>query len=138
MSVLPHDEAFAIPDIIRTATNLPPPDVERVRIVDIVRLDTKAAGRTWPRRRRFRGLSWSSWRTRDAGSVDYGCGSCDDTGVHAIGLLLRTRIVTPPHTFSYGDRSIEIASRSTCCSEGERPAKISKSSDCRGWPRVIR
>ena len=35
-----------IPDIIRTATNLLPPDIEVVRIVDIVGLDTQADGGT--------------------------------------------------------------------------------------------
>ncbi|WP_084964163.1 alanyl-tRNA editing protein [Thermoactinospora rubra] len=44
--VLPREEAFAIPDIIRTATNLVPPEVEQVRIVDIVGLDTQADGGT--------------------------------------------------------------------------------------------
>jgi misacylated tRNA(Ala) deacylase len=43
---LPRDAAFAIPDIIRTATNLLPPDLEVVRIVDIVGLDTQADGGT--------------------------------------------------------------------------------------------
>jgi misacylated tRNA(Ala) deacylase len=43
---LPRDEAFAIPDIIRTATNLLPPDIEIVRIVDIVGLDAQADGGT--------------------------------------------------------------------------------------------
>ena len=43
---LPREEAFAIPDIIRTATNLLPPDVEVVRIVDIVGLDLQADGGT--------------------------------------------------------------------------------------------
>jgi misacylated tRNA(Ala) deacylase len=43
---LPREEAFAIPDIIRTATNLLPPDLELVRIVDIVGLDTQADGGT--------------------------------------------------------------------------------------------
>ncbi len=44
--VLPRDEALAIPDIIRTATNLVPPDVPDVRIVDIVGLDQQADGGT--------------------------------------------------------------------------------------------
>ncbi|GAA3471986.1 alanyl-tRNA editing protein [Nonomuraea roseola] len=44
--VLPRSEAFAIPDIIRTATNLVPDDVEDVRVVDIVGLDTQADGGT--------------------------------------------------------------------------------------------
>jgi misacylated tRNA(Ala) deacylase len=44
--VLPRDEALAIPDIIRTATNLIPPDVPDVRIVDIVGLDQQADGGT--------------------------------------------------------------------------------------------
>jgi misacylated tRNA(Ala) deacylase len=46
VSALPREEAFAIPDIIRTATNLVPPEVEVVRIVDIVGLDTQADGGT--------------------------------------------------------------------------------------------
>ncbi len=43
---LPRDEAFQIPDIIRTATNLVPQDVKDVRIVDIVGLDQQADGGT--------------------------------------------------------------------------------------------
>jgi misacylated tRNA(Ala) deacylase len=46
VKVLPRDEAFAIPDIIRTATNLLPPGLTEVRIVDIVGLDTQADGGT--------------------------------------------------------------------------------------------
>jgi misacylated tRNA(Ala) deacylase len=41
-----RDEAFQIPDIIRTATNLVPEDVKEVRIVDIVGLDQQADGGT--------------------------------------------------------------------------------------------
>ncbi len=44
--VLPREEALALPDIIRTATNLIPPDVKDVRIVDIVGLDQQADGGT--------------------------------------------------------------------------------------------
>src|SRR5215467_14955499 len=44
--VLPRSDALAIPDIIRTATNLIPPDAEDVRIVDIVGLDQQADGGT--------------------------------------------------------------------------------------------
>jgi misacylated tRNA(Ala) deacylase len=43
---LPREEAFQIPDIIRTATNLIPDDVKEVRIVDIVGLDQQADGGT--------------------------------------------------------------------------------------------
>jgi len=46
VETLPRAEAFAIPDIIRTATNLLPPELEVVRIVDIVGLDTQADGGT--------------------------------------------------------------------------------------------
>ncbi|NUP52572.1 MAG: alanyl-tRNA editing protein [Catenulispora sp.] len=46
VQTLPRDEAFAIPDIIRTATNLVPPELTEVRIVDIVGLDTQADGGT--------------------------------------------------------------------------------------------
>ena len=44
--VLPRAEAFAIPDIIRTATNLVPAEVSEVRIIDIVGLDQQADGGT--------------------------------------------------------------------------------------------
>jgi misacylated tRNA(Ala) deacylase len=44
--VLPRAQAFAIPDIIRTATNLVPPEVAEVRIIDIVGLDQQADGGT--------------------------------------------------------------------------------------------
>ena len=44
--VLPRDEAFALPVIIRTATNLIPPEVKDVRIIDIVGLDQQADGGT--------------------------------------------------------------------------------------------
>jgi misacylated tRNA(Ala) deacylase len=44
--VLPRAEALAIPDIIRTASNLIPPDVADIRIVDIVGLDQEADGGT--------------------------------------------------------------------------------------------
>ena len=43
---LPRDKAFEIPDIIRTATNLLPPTIEIVRIVDIKGLDVQADGGT--------------------------------------------------------------------------------------------
>jgi misacylated tRNA(Ala) deacylase len=46
VKILPRDEAFQIPDIIRTATDLLPPDLTEVRIVDIVGLDTQADGGT--------------------------------------------------------------------------------------------
>lgn len=44
--VLPREEAFTIPDIIRTATNLVPESAREVRIVDIVGLDCQADGGT--------------------------------------------------------------------------------------------
>jgi misacylated tRNA(Ala) deacylase len=44
--VLPRAAAFAIPDIIRTATNLVPKDVAQVRIIDITGLDQQADGGT--------------------------------------------------------------------------------------------
>lgn len=43
---LPREQALAIPDILRTASNLLPPDLEMVRVVDIVGLDTQADGGT--------------------------------------------------------------------------------------------
>jgi misacylated tRNA(Ala) deacylase len=44
--VLPRAEAFEIPGIIRTATNLVPADVAEVRIIDINGLDVQADGGT--------------------------------------------------------------------------------------------
>jgi misacylated tRNA(Ala) deacylase len=44
--VLPREQAFAIPDIIRTATNLVPAELTEIRIVDIVGLDAQADGGT--------------------------------------------------------------------------------------------
>ena len=44
--VLPRADAFEIPDIIRTATNLVPADVAEVRIIDINGLDVQADGGT--------------------------------------------------------------------------------------------
>jgi misacylated tRNA(Ala) deacylase len=44
--VLPRDEALALPDIIRTQSNLIPADEQDVRIVDIVGLDQQADGGT--------------------------------------------------------------------------------------------
>jgi misacylated tRNA(Ala) deacylase len=46
VKVLPRAEAFAIPDIIRTETNLVPDEVDQVRLVDIVGLDLQADGGT--------------------------------------------------------------------------------------------
>ncbi len=42
--VLPREEAFAIPDLIRTKINLLPPGIEQVRVVEIVGLDIQADG----------------------------------------------------------------------------------------------
>jgi misacylated tRNA(Ala) deacylase len=44
--VLPRDEALALPDIIRTQSNLIPADEAQIRIVDIVGLDVQADGGT--------------------------------------------------------------------------------------------
>jgi misacylated tRNA(Ala) deacylase len=44
--VLPRDEALALPDIIRTQSNLIPADEQEIRIVDITGLDVQADGGT--------------------------------------------------------------------------------------------
>jgi misacylated tRNA(Ala) deacylase len=44
VKVLPRDEAFQIPDLIRTKINLLPPGIEQVRVVEIVGLDLQADG----------------------------------------------------------------------------------------------
>ena len=46
VSVLPRDDAFAIPDLIRTKINLLPPGIAEVRTVEIVGLDLQADGGT--------------------------------------------------------------------------------------------
>ena len=46
VSVLPRDEAFAIPDLIRTKINLLPEDITEVRTIEIVGLDLQADGGT--------------------------------------------------------------------------------------------
>jgi len=46
VNVLPRDEAFAIPDLIRTKINLLPPGIEEVRTIEIVGLDLQADGGT--------------------------------------------------------------------------------------------
>lgn len=43
---LPRKEAFKIPDLIRTKINLLPPNIQEVRIVEIVGLDIQADGGT--------------------------------------------------------------------------------------------
>jgi misacylated tRNA(Ala) deacylase len=46
VNVLPRDEAFAIPDLIRTKVNLLPEGIEQVRTIEIVGLDLQADGGT--------------------------------------------------------------------------------------------
>lgn len=46
VQTLPREEAFAIPDLIRTKINLLPEGLEEVRIVEIVGLDLQADGGT--------------------------------------------------------------------------------------------
>jgi misacylated tRNA(Ala) deacylase len=46
VTVLPREEAFAIPDLIRTKVNLLPPGIEEIRTVEIVGLDLQADGGT--------------------------------------------------------------------------------------------
>jgi misacylated tRNA(Ala) deacylase len=46
VQILPRDEAFQIPDLIRTKINLLPPGIEFVRTVEIVGLDLQADGGT--------------------------------------------------------------------------------------------
>lgn len=44
--ILPREEAFQIPDLIRTKINLLPPQIAEVRVVDLVGLDLQADGGT--------------------------------------------------------------------------------------------
>ena len=44
--ILPREEAFQIPDLIRTKINLLPEGIDEVRVVEIVGLDLQADGGT--------------------------------------------------------------------------------------------
>jgi misacylated tRNA(Ala) deacylase len=46
VKILPRDEAFRIPDLIRTKINLLPEGIQQVRTVEIVGLDLQADGGT--------------------------------------------------------------------------------------------
>jgi misacylated tRNA(Ala) deacylase len=46
IAILPRDEAFQIPDLIRTKINLLPEGIQEVRVVEIVGLDLQADGGT--------------------------------------------------------------------------------------------
>jgi misacylated tRNA(Ala) deacylase len=46
VDILPRDEAFEIPDLIRTKINLLPPAIQEVRVVEIEGLDLQADGGT--------------------------------------------------------------------------------------------
>ena len=46
VDVLPREEAFAIPDLIRTKVNLLPAGIEEIRTIEIVGLDLQADGGT--------------------------------------------------------------------------------------------
>lgn len=46
VKVLPRDEAFAIPDLIRTKVNLLPEGIAEIRVIDIEGLDLQADGGT--------------------------------------------------------------------------------------------
>jgi misacylated tRNA(Ala) deacylase len=46
VNLLPRDEAFAIPDLIRTKVNLLPPGIQEIRTIEIVGLDLQADGGT--------------------------------------------------------------------------------------------
>lgn len=45
-AILPRDEAFKIPDLIRTKINLLPEGIQQVRVVEIIGLDLQADGGT--------------------------------------------------------------------------------------------
>ncbi|MEO8437176.1 MAG: alanyl-tRNA editing protein [Chloroflexota bacterium] len=46
VAVLPRDDAFAIPDLIRTKVNLLPEGIDQIRTIEIVGLDLQADGGT--------------------------------------------------------------------------------------------
>ena len=46
VAILPREEAFQIPDLIRTKINLLPPEISHIRTVELVGLDLQADGGT--------------------------------------------------------------------------------------------
>ena len=46
VQILPREEAFQIPDLIRTKINLLPPEIQEIRTIEIVGLDLQADGGT--------------------------------------------------------------------------------------------
>ncbi len=52
VAILPRDEAFQIPDLIRTKINLLPPGIPEVRTVELIGLDLQADGGTHVRNTR--------------------------------------------------------------------------------------
>jgi len=46
VAILPRDEAFQIPDLIRTKINLLPPEISHIRTIELVGLDLQADGGT--------------------------------------------------------------------------------------------
>ena len=46
VDILPREKAFQIPDLIRTKINLLPPDIQVIRIIELVGLDLQADGGT--------------------------------------------------------------------------------------------
>jgi len=46
VKILPREEAFQIPDLIRTKINLLPPEIQEIRTVELVGLDLQADGGT--------------------------------------------------------------------------------------------
>ena len=58
VAILPRDEAFAIPDLIRTKINLLPPGITEVRTIEIVGLDLQADGGTHVANTREVGPIW--------------------------------------------------------------------------------
>lgn len=46
VEILPREEAFQIPDLIRTKINLLPPEIQEIRTVELVGLDLQADGGT--------------------------------------------------------------------------------------------
>ena len=59
VKILPREEAFQIPDLIRTKINLLPEGIKEIRTVEIAGLDLRpTAARTLPTRGRSGGCGW--------------------------------------------------------------------------------
>ena len=121
VDVLPRDEAFAIPDLIRTKVNLLPPGIEEIRTIEIVGLDLQADGGTHvANTREVGGIRVTGYESKgrinkririalddDAVGRDQDVGTCSGNGGQTF-IGLEERLEQLACTAVRADRRIEI------------------------------